>query len=137
MTAPHKPNEERRRTVEGMTGFGIPEADIARVMKIDAKTLRKYYREELDLGAIKATTSVAQTLYGIATDRTHPKCAPAGMFWLKCRAGWSEYAPPPPPKAPEAPRPEAIGKKEQADLDADGAEIGTGWADVVNPQRPN
>lgn len=134
VTAQHQPTKERRALVEAMTGYGIPEDNIARVLTIDAKTLRKYYREELDIGMIKATVAVAQTLYGIATDRKHAKCAPAAMFWLKCRAGWSEYAPPPPPKPPEAPRPEPLGKKEQADLEAQDAEIGTGWAEVVRPR---
>jgi hypothetical protein len=37
----------------------VSELDIARVVGIDPKTLRKHYREELDTGAIKATAKVA------------------------------------------------------------------------------
>jgi len=33
-----------------MAGYGVPEADIALVLRIDPKTLRKYYRAELDTG---------------------------------------------------------------------------------------
>lgn len=130
MTAQHKPTKERQGQVEAMAGYGIPEADIARVMKIDAKTLRKYYREELDLGMIKATTQVANTLFSIATDRKHPKCAPAAMFWLKCRGGWSEFAPPPAPR-PVVEKQTVLGKKEQADRAAMNADEGTDWADDV------
>jgi len=39
-----------RRQVEAMAGYGVPEADIALVLRIDPKTLRKYYRAELDTG---------------------------------------------------------------------------------------
>ena len=34
-----------------MAAYGVPEADIARVIGIDPKTLRKHYRGELDIGA--------------------------------------------------------------------------------------
>ena len=43
-----------------MTAYGVPEADVARVLRIDDKTLRKHYRDELDTGAIKATAKVAE-----------------------------------------------------------------------------
>lgn len=50
-----------------MAGYGIPEADIATVLEIDAKTLRKHYRRQLDKGHIKATAKVAENLYRKAT----------------------------------------------------------------------
>ena len=46
----HKPDPAQRRQVEAMAAYGIPEPDISRVVGIDPKTLRKYYRDELDLG---------------------------------------------------------------------------------------
>jgi len=51
----HRPDPATRRQVEAMAAYGVPEADIARVLVIDAKTLRKHYREELDTGHVKAT----------------------------------------------------------------------------------
>ena len=60
---PHSPNENTRRTVEAMIAGGIPQEDVALVVGIDAKTLRKYYREELDTAAAKANAMVAKTLY--------------------------------------------------------------------------
>ena len=50
-----------------MAAYGIPEADIATVIGIDPKTLRKHYRKELDTGHIKANTKVAENLYRKAT----------------------------------------------------------------------
>src|SRR5437588_5773594 len=55
----HQPDPCQRRQVEAMAAYGIPESNIARVVSIDPKTLRKYYREELDLGATKANAQVA------------------------------------------------------------------------------
>jgi hypothetical protein len=38
----------------------VPEVDIARVVAIDPKTLRKHYRQELDVGSVKANTKIAR-----------------------------------------------------------------------------
>ena len=80
---------EQRKVVEGMSGVGVPEEGIAKTLGIDAKTLRKYFRCELDLGAVKASTAVAQSAFRMATSGKHPAMT---MFWLKCRAGWRETA---------------------------------------------
>ena len=72
-----------------MAAYGVPEKDIARVVGIDAKTLRKHYREELDTGHVKANTRVAEALYRKATG-DGPQSVTAAIFWLKTRAGWKE-----------------------------------------------
>ena len=85
----HQPTPERRQQVESMAGFGIIEDDIARSVGIAPKTLRKHYREELDLGHIKANAAVAQSLYKKALgDGT--SAVTAAIFWLKTQAGWRE-----------------------------------------------
>ena len=84
---PFHPTPEQRRYVETMSACGIPEEKIARVIDIDPKTLRKCFRRELDIGATKANTAVAQTAFRMATSG---KCAAATIFWLKTRAGWRE-----------------------------------------------
>lgn len=88
-TKPHKPTDATRRQVEAMAAYGIPQEDIARVVAIDAKTLRKYYPEELATGATKATAKVAENLYRKATG-DGKESVTAGIFWLKTRAGWKE-----------------------------------------------
>lgn len=114
-----------------MSSYGIPHEEIAAVIGIDDKTLRKHYREELDIAAPKASAMVAQTLYGIATDRNHPKCASAAMFWLKCRAGWRERDQTPVDDFDRMPEP--LGKKAQANKDAETAGVGTDWGDDLTP----
>ena len=85
----HSPDPFHRRQVEAMAGYGVREADIARVVGIDAKTLRKHYRDELDTGQIKATAKVAESLFRKATS-DGSQSVTAAIFWLKTRGGWGE-----------------------------------------------
>ena len=85
----HRPDAFHRRQVEAMAGYGVPERDIARVLAVDAKTLRRHYREELDTGHIKATAKVAEFLFRKATTEG-PQCVTAAIFWMKTRGGWRE-----------------------------------------------
>ena len=72
-----------------MSAYGIPEADVAQVIGIDPKTLRKHYRRELDTGGTKANSKVAEHLYRKATS-DGPQSVTAAIFWLKTRASWKE-----------------------------------------------
>jgi hypothetical protein len=103
----HAPSEEARKTVQAMAGYGIPHDDIATVIGISPHTLRKHYAKELDTGQIIATSKVAQNLFRIATGEGREAVA-AAIFWLKTRAGWSEYG-----EFHKA-RAMPIGKKEEA-----------------------
>jgi hypothetical protein len=69
-----------------MAAYGIPEIDIAAVLAVDPKTLRKHYREELDLGETKANAQVAGFLFNAARNGN----VTAQIFWLKTRARWRE-----------------------------------------------
>ncbi len=84
----HSPDPIQRRQVEAMAAYGIPAADIARALSVDAKTLRKHYRDELDLGATKANSQVASFLFTAAKSGN----VTAQIFWLKTRARWKEPA---------------------------------------------
>ncbi|TDH60800.1 hypothetical protein E2C06_20090 [Dankookia rubra] len=79
--------EVQRRQVRSMAAVGLPQDDIATLLEIDAKTLRKYFRRELDSGSIEATAKVAQSLFQMATQG---KNVAAAIFWMKARAGWRE-----------------------------------------------
>jgi hypothetical protein len=72
-----------------MAAYGVPELDVARVLGIDPKTLRKHYRDELDTGHIKATAKVAEFLFKKATTEG-TQAVTAAIFWLKTRGGWRE-----------------------------------------------
>jgi hypothetical protein len=85
--APFQPTGEQRRTVRAMSGCGVPHDDIATMLEIDPKTLRKHFRRELDRGSIEATAKVGQSLFRMATEGNN---VTAAIFWMKARAGWRE-----------------------------------------------
>lgn len=82
---PHEPTEKSRTEVKALAGFGISEADIGKHLGITSRTLRKYYREELDTGHIQANAKVAAALFRQAVDKGN---VTAQIFWLKTRARW-------------------------------------------------
>jgi len=82
-----EPTDEHRRLVRMMAGFGVPQPDIATQLEIDPKTLRKYFRRELDRGTVEANVKVAQSLFQMATSG---KNVAAAIFWMKARGGWRE-----------------------------------------------
>lgn len=125
MATEHVPTPENRKAVEAMAGYGIPEEDIGRAIGLGDKALRKHYRDELDLGHVTANTAVAQNLFKIATG-TGREAVTAAIFWLKCRAGWSEFSPVP------AIRPQPPGKKEMTQTEAENAQQDTGWANLIH-----
>lgn len=84
---PHEPTEKTQAEVLALVGFGVSHEDIAKYQGIDAKTLRKHYRDELDQGVIKANAAVAKSLYNQAVNG---KSTVAAIFWLKTRARWRE-----------------------------------------------
>lgn len=86
MTTEHQPTEDQRRQVETASGMGLPHEQIASIIGIDDKTLRKHYRDELDKGKANANLKVSQCLFDKATsgDTT------AAIWWTKAQMGWSE-----------------------------------------------
>lgn len=93
---PHEPNDKTRSEVEALSSFGIPQDDIAEYLGVNAKTLRKHYRDELDKSEVKANAKVGQFLFSAASGKAIEKganysdCVRAAMFWAKTRMGWQE-----------------------------------------------
>lgn len=85
-TTPHEPTKATRDTVSLHALVGTPQEVIAGVLGIDAKTLRKYYREELDHSLAKANATIGGSLFNKAKSGD----TSAMMFWLKTRAGFRE-----------------------------------------------
>jgi len=90
--------EADRGKVKTMAGMGLDPKEIALVLGVSAPTVRKYFRHELASGTAHATAQVSQSLFQQAMGVRHPiskvlEVKPnvvAGIFWLKCRAGWRE-----------------------------------------------
>ena len=85
----HAPDPSSRRQAEAMAAYGVREDDIAVVIGIDPKTLRKHYRAELKTGHIVANSKVAESLYRKALG-DGSQSVTAAIFWLKTRAHWKE-----------------------------------------------
>jgi hypothetical protein len=83
----YQPTDKDLRVAEAMAGCGMPQDGIARVLGIDAKTLRKHFRSTLDSAADKADAQVASTLFKMATSGA---CPAATIFWMKTRRDWRE-----------------------------------------------
>ena len=74
-----KPTDEQRRMVETTSGLGLTEVQIADLVNIDPKTLRKYFQREIKVGNVRAYTAVKQTFYQMATSG---KNSAATTAWL-------------------------------------------------------
>lgn len=86
----YKPSPEDRTQVFTLSGLGITQVEIATLLKISIKTLRKHFRRELDTGATEANARVAQALYSNATKHMH---VGAQIWWTKARMGWKDTTP--------------------------------------------
>ena len=91
---PFEPTPADRAKVEALVAFGIREDDICRLIinpttsgPIDGKTLRKHFRDELDLGTTKAIAVVAGRLMN-STKGTSATAVRAQEFFLKTRGRW-------------------------------------------------
>lgn len=81
----HLPDEKSRELVEKLSGIGVPERDIAKILTVRVETFRQLYRDELESGRAKAVAEIAKVAFQEAKQGGN-----AMMFWLRCRAGWSE-----------------------------------------------
>ena len=84
--APHKPTKATRETVRLHGMVGTPQVQIAQVLGITDRTLRKYYKEELAHATASANAEIGGALYNKALKGD----TAAMIFWLKTRAGFRE-----------------------------------------------
>lgn len=83
---PYKPTAKDRRFVKTAASGGIQQLEIAKALGMDAKTLRKHFRHELDVAMVEANATVIGALYKGAIKGG----AAQQIFWAKCRMGWKE-----------------------------------------------
>src|SRR5579863_10333230 len=82
------PKPDDYKKVRSLAALGVPHEDIAPMVGLrSAKTLRRHFREDLDLGGPEANARVAQSLFQQATSG---KNTAASIFWMKTRSGWRE-----------------------------------------------
>ena len=79
-------DEATREKVRYLAGLGVPQEDIATIIRCSSKTLRKRFRDELDRGVAEANAMISGYLFASAKGGN----TTAQIFWLKTRAGWRE-----------------------------------------------
>ncbi|NKJ91693.1 hypothetical protein GFM14_08705 [Rhizobium leguminosarum bv. viciae] len=84
----------QRRLVQVLAAQGVPQREICRVLDISGKTLRKRCRRELNVGAAKLEAALIGHLLRLAAGDDDVALR-AIIYLLRCRFGWSRYAPPP------------------------------------------
>jgi len=84
----HAPTDAQRKLVQLHATVGTTQDMIARVIGIDKKTLRKHYRDELDLSMAIANATIGGALFNKAKGGDTASMT----FWLKTRARWRETA---------------------------------------------
>jgi len=103
---------------------------IALALKISEPTLRKHYADELAAGAHGRRMDVLDKLYSSArkgsTSAARAYLAHQAQFTPLAEGQLQDEG-----KGAKLARPAKIGKKEQAEADAVGAEAGTGWDGVL------
>lgn len=89
---PHAPTDETRRQVEMMAACGLTSEQIYKVMGQPGSLLsfERLYRQEIEVGALKAIGQVGATVLSIAIDRQHQLCMTAATFFLRARGGWRD-----------------------------------------------
>jgi hypothetical protein len=109
MTTPtFEPTQEQRDVVEATIAFGIPEAQVCRLIKnpstgkpIGEKTLRKYFAAEIAVGAVKLKSLIGTLIVNTILGRKNKDGVPLGLtdertrgmlmvFFAKTRMGWRE-----------------------------------------------
>jgi len=82
---------QMRDQVRSLAARGVRQEDIATIVGCDAKTLRKHFRYELDLGMAEANAAICGYLFATAAAGN----VAAQIFWLKTRMHLHEDEGPP------------------------------------------
>lgn len=134
-----KPTAAQRRQVSIAAAGGMRHEDIAIAMGICRDTLSKHFEAELSAGAAARRMEVLQALY-VAAKKGSSSAAKAFLA-----ADPAFGVPPLPAGAPAPAKPVAapapvaaakLGKKDQAQADAQTAAEGTEWADLLGRVPP-
>ena len=90
MARPKKGQEHPRPEVANeigmMAAIGIPHNRMARILGVSTETMHKYYKDDLDLGADKASAVVGGKIFEAAKKGEPWACT----LWAVRRMGWKE-----------------------------------------------
>lgn len=84
----HHPSKETRGLVTLARADGRSQEEIANAMRIDLKTLRKHYKDELENGKF----SLDMQMMGKVVQKALAGDGDMVKFYLRCKGGWKEGA---------------------------------------------
>jgi hypothetical protein len=110
------PDPAQRNMVRKLTGWGIPQQHICRVVTnpqtgkpLDPKSLRKHFALDIGTGAVEANFTVGRLIYATILGLPPPPGTVAitnewaranlAIFWAETRMGWREPGKPLDPKS--------------------------------------
>lgn len=125
-----KPTAAQRRQVAIAAGGGMSHEEIAIGLGLARNTLEKHFEAELSSGAYAKRLEVLQAMHAAAKKGNMT----AARAYLASEPKAS--APPAQPEKPGAKKAPALGKKEQANVDAVSAGAGSEWGDLLGPRPP-
>jgi AcrR family transcriptional regulator len=124
----HAPNDRHREKVAILAAAGMSEMAIAAAVGISAPTLRRHYASELEIGPAVKRAEVVTALYRTAIGGN--VAAQKAVLEIFDRASLeamdNAFT-----GTPADLKPERLGKKEQAQRDADEAATESDWADLL------
>jgi (p)ppGpp synthase/HD superfamily hydrolase len=121
-----KPTKKQRRQVAVAAGSGLSHEEIALGLEISRNTLEKHFEKELSTGAYKMKL---ETL-----DALHRAAKKGNVAAIKAYNAMTPRAAAPPQQPAKPAKP--TGKKEQQQADAQSAQLGTEWNDLL-PRTPS
>ena len=100
---PHVPDDKSRAFVKSLLQAGRSQPDVCLILDVDPKTLRKYYRREVDTAALEGYASVGNSIFMRAVGGPRRDWQKADMraaiFYAESRMRWDKPTPPRDPNA--------------------------------------
>jgi len=84
---PRAISKETRDQVQALSGYGLKDDQIARVVGLSESMMKKRCRDELDKGRAVAAATLAQCAFRMATSGNSPVMT---IFLCKTRLGWKD-----------------------------------------------
>lgn len=85
----YRKNETDTEILNSLLLAGIDQETIAKILKINVKTLSKHYKDEILETKSLANAKVAGVAYKMAISGQHPAMT---IFWLKTQLRWTELS---------------------------------------------
>jgi len=82
----HKRTETMAENVRQLALVGLNQDQMGKILKLDPKTLRKYYGDEIDNTRERLNGQIAMSL----AQRALGGDTVSSIFWLKAQAGWRD-----------------------------------------------